>query len=94
MKVICPKMWREQIMEAAHSSSKEGGHFGEFKSIRKCRLLTRATIHKDFKEYIKTCLKCQLYKKDQIRIPLTPVEVSSTLAKIAVDLYGPMVTPS
>ena len=92
--VMCvPRRMREKVMFALHDDV-YGCHMGVAKTL--ARLRERFFFHdmeKYVRDYIKTCVKCQVRKKEA-RVPygrlMSVLPPDTPFAQIAIDIWGPV----
>lgn len=78
-RICVPRNQRRQLLQIYHDSLLHGGHFGEFTTINKLLpLYYWPSMTTDIKQFVKTCLQCQLMKNYRRRTngELNPLPVA------------------
>ena len=88
IQLVVPKPMREKILEVEHDG-KTAGHMGIFKtSERIARKYWWPSMREDVREWIKTCMTCQQYRKgrDEKKGLLKPIEAYLPFELMGMDI--------
>lgn len=92
--LFLPKKYRQAILCEAHGHCLSGHDAIKKTYLRITNSYFWPTITRDIREHIKTCLQCQLRKKNRTKpVPLAPLPVPEMPNdRVHVDLFGPLKT--
>lgn len=85
--------WQQKVI-AQHHDGPLGGHAGEKKIHERIRgKYWWSTMHKDIKDYVRSCIKCQERSRPQVRYgPLQPIQTRGKWEHVFLDFAGPLPT--
>ena len=96
--LVLPESKRLQVLQMAHDSLFEGGHFAFKKTLQRVQTCFYwPTMRRDIERYTQSCKHCQMHKRVTVhdRVPIQAVMRPPAFGDtLSVDLVGPLDPPS